>query len=586
MQKMEAEAAQRIAVCRAKIQQAAGDPQQAAEFEKRIIQFYTAAGHAESDANARAAGVRAYIEAVPTLLEQLLQSMREPDVPDAWVAKRMVLLNAALDAFESSSAIPDHFGLAGLLDNAYLASRLLPEEFQVALNHEHAIQILGPFTILQLDQRVSEIRASLAAGVKVGDSAASNVPTPPHAAAGGDCADCVHMRYGTPVVQAVFDNLLDAVRASARQEFTQKLREEREMSRQFVEELEALKRSEDTHYTRRPTERRIMYCGVEEFDGVHQCCEVKNLDRRCTQFLAKPAQPPARACAGCRHHDQIPSAVFHMLQQVAGRISTGQRIRDEIKKTLETQAQSEFGECVEYGGFLHSARPGTLPHCEARSTPGPGGETRYVVGPVVNVAKQCDRWEAGDNENVKRLTLELSTLDADAKRAWQDLSNPPVVESSWVTYSDRLREIAVNADADVLEYGLNALGVYPSSVESICIGYVSDVGQTGIVRTTRASRSGQSDADAGYRRKEAPFGVEAGKTYRHPEEYRVTVECHLDRDMVDVRDEFNTPCLFQISAFPPDTWQGLAGANGQRLRAALMVSRDANGVPLVYAAWL
>jgi hypothetical protein len=84
----------------------------------------------------------------------------------------------------------------------------------------------------------------------------------------------------------------------------------------------------------------------------------------------------------------------------------------------------------------------------------------------------------------------------------------------------------------------------------------------------------------------APFVVEAGKIYRHPEEHRVTVECHFDRDMVDVRDEFNTPCLFQMSAFQPGTWQGLAGTNGQRLRAALMVSRDTNGMPVVCAAWL
>ena len=577
---------QRIARCRATIRQAAGDPQQTAEFEKRIIQFYTGVGRAERDAIAQAAGVRAYIEAVPGLLDRLLQSAREPDVPDAWVAKRMALLNAALDAFEGSAAVPDHFGLAGLLDNAYLASRLLPEEFQVGLAHDHAIQILGPFTILQLDQRVNEIRAALAAGVQPADGSASKTPMRAAAAARGECVDCAHMRYGAPVVQAVFDNLLDAVRTSARQAFTQKLREEREMSRQFVDELEALKRSEDTHYTRRPTERRIMYCGVEEFDGVYQCCEVKNLDQRCAQFLAKAAQPAARACASCRHQYQVPTSVFLTLQQVAGRISTGHRIRDDIRKTLEMQAQSEFEECVEFGGFLHSARPGTLPHCEARSTPGPGGDTRYVIGPVVNVAKQCDRWEAGDNENLTRLAVELSALDADATRAWQDLSNPPMMDSSATVFSDRLREAAINADADVLEYGLNAHGVYPSTVDSICIGYVGDVGQTGVVRTTRASRSGRSDADAGYRRKEAPFVVEAGKIYRHPEEYRVTAQCHFDRDVVDVRDEFNTPWLFQISAFPPDTWQRLAVADGRQLRAALMASRDANGAPVVYAAWL
>src|SRR5690348_7615071 len=91
MLKMETEATQRISACRAKIQQAAANAEQSAEFEERIIQFYTAAGRGESDATTLAAEVRAYIEAVPDLLERLLQSVREPGVPDAWVTKRMAI---------------------------------------------------------------------------------------------------------------------------------------------------------------------------------------------------------------------------------------------------------------------------------------------------------------------------------------------------------------------------------------------------------------------------------------------------------------------------------------------------------------
>lgn len=577
---------QRIAHCRGTIQQAAGDQQRTAEFDKGIIAFYTAAGRGKADAVAQAAAVRSYIEAVPDLLERLLQSAREPDVPDVWTAKHMALLDAALDAFDASSIVPDQFGLAGLLDNAYLASRLLPDELQVGLDHDRAIQILGPLTILQLDERLREIHAALAEGVKPADGKATNAPAPVSGgAARGDCKHCAHMRYGAPVVQTAFNNLLEAVRAPANQVFTQKLNQERETSSQFVEELEALKQQEDTYYTRRPTARRIMYCGVEEFDGTYQACEVKNLNRQCAQF--QPAgEQPAHSCATCRHNRQIPSSVFHTVQLVAGHVSSGQRTRDRIKETLEMQAQSEFQECVEYGGFLQSARPGTLPICEARSGSGASGETRFVVGPVVNVAKRCDQWEAGQNEGVGRLEAELAALDRNAKQAWQDLTNPPVLESKWATYSDRLRDAAANADADVLEFGMNALGVYPSSVDTLCTMYVGDVGGTGSLRTPRASRGHVVDADAGYRRKEAPFIMEPGKLYRHPEEYRATLEGHFDSGVIDARDDFNTPIKFSIAAFPPDTWQRLTGPNGQPLRAALMVSRGARGEPTVQAAWL
>jgi hypothetical protein len=278
--------------------------------------------------------------------------------------------------------------------------------------------------------------------------------------------------------------------------------------------------------------------------------------------------------------------VFHTLQLVAGHISSGPKIRDKIEETLRMQAQSEFEECVEYGGFLHSSRPGTMPHCQALSSSRGTGDTRFVVGPVVNVGKRCDRWEVGDNEDLKRLLSELATLDIDAKCAWQDLTHPPVLESSWVSFSDRMRDAAVNADADVLEFGLNMLGVYTSSVEALCTSYVGDVGGTGSGRTPRASRAGVSTAAAGYRRKETPFIVEPGKIYRHPEQYNVTIECRSDSGVINVRDDGNASWPFSIADVPADSWQGLAAANGQRLRAAVMVSREAGGAPTVRAAWL
>jgi hypothetical protein len=209
----------------------------------------------------------------------------------------------------------------------------------------------------------------------------------------------------------------------------------------------------------------------------------------------------------------------------------------------------------------------------------------------VNIGNQCDQWEAGTNENITHLLAELSALDADARMAWNDMSHPPVLDDSWTSHGDRLRGAAANADADVIEFGMNALKVYSSSVESICRAYVSRAGHNA-ERTSRASRSGERDANAGYRRKEAPFVVEACKTYFHPDEPRTSVKCNLEGGTVDVWDELNNAqpfpvSTFPLSAFPLDAWQWLPSRNGQgKLRVVLMVSRDQNGGALMYAAWV
>src|SRR5262249_47130918 len=155
------------------------------------------------------------------------------------------------------------------------------------------------------------------------------------------------------------------------------------------------------------------------------------------------------------------------------------------------------------------------PICEAFSSPEDDADPRYLVGPILNVANSCARWAAGPNERSQRTMAELNDRVADSRRAWADLLNPPVLDSSVAIYSDTLRTAAANADADVLECGLQALNVSPETVESICIRYVTDVAMwSKATRTDRATRLGSSDADAGYRRKETPFAAVRGKTYR------------------------------------------------------------------------
>jgi len=106
---------------------------------------------------------------------------------------------------------------------------------------------------------------------------------------------------------------------------------------------------------------------------VYLCCNVKNPDELRDHSRQGPPIFRTMRAPPCRHNHRTTAALFHNLQRVTGRISTGQKICDEIRKMVETQTQSEYEECVEYGGFVQSGRPGTLPYCEALSGAAPSG---------------------------------------------------------------------------------------------------------------------------------------------------------------------------------------------------------------------
>jgi hypothetical protein len=133
--------------------------------------------------------------------------------------------------------------------------------------------------------------------------------------------------------------------------------------------------------------------------------------------------------------------------------------------------------------------------------------------------------------------------------------NPPIADLDNGHYVDQFQALAANAEADVLQYGLTALGVDPSFVESVCARFMSEAWYV-TARTDRASRA-RSAPSGGYRQKNIPFALELHKTYRHPDHPELTIGFGLYPGTVDVQGE-SIPVVTtdprSPGNFPLETW--------------------------------
>jgi hypothetical protein len=143
---------------------------------------------------------------------------------------------------------------------------------------------------------------------------------------------------------------------------------------------------------------------------------------------------------------------------------------------------------------------------------------------------------------------QLARLVADAKQALAAYTDPPIMDGDNVgLYVDQFKADAANAEADVIEHGLTALGVDPSYVESVCARYMSEVWSV-TDRTDRDART-RAAAAAGYRQKNVPFSLERHKTYRHPDQPALTVALGFMVGTIEVRGE-----RLALSNFAPERW--------------------------------
>lgn len=309
------------------------------------------------------------------------------------------------------------------------------------------------------------------------------VPAPPvdeTPATGGDgrsCHKCEHFRYGSSsIARAVFTEFPSRLQSGLLQAQNQQINEERQYAGQFTIMREGNIKDDRKEYTRRPRGKEFGYCGLDEFKNMYYCTEVKNRDFSCKDF--KKYEPEAAAGAGpqscktCKHNLRPSDQVLQTLLDVVIREAKGAELRNEIIQALNFEALNEYQDCVDGAGMV-SSRPGLLPLCEAWSSPDTdSGGSRYVVGPIVNAAERCARWERGSNRRYSEINNDLSMLSARHNEVFQQYAeNFKMGGLDAMQRTAELSSYVGHAKADLIEFCLLSLGVGPAEAESMAARY-------------------------------------------------------------------------------------------------------------------
>ena len=415
----------------------------------------------------------------------------------------------------------------------------------------------------------------------------------------GPCTECVYFRNGHSVVRPAFDALLGSLKSQLQMAYTQKLHEERQSSDLAFVELESNIQQERIDYTRRPTVPQIHYCGLDEFKGSFYLCEVKNLDEQCGDFSKKGSDWNAHSCRTCMWHRQPEASLVQVIENITGGRPKGQPVRDQIRQSLQHQAETEFEACIEGAGIV-PVFPGLLPICEVytNSSRFDDAVPHFVVGPVANAGEACDRWFAGKlvNLEVESVMNDLVTLSMRAIDAVKEYTSPSVMDDNILASTTMRQGAAGNAQADVIEHCLNALKVDPAFVESMCRQFTLDVWfserKKGDWRKEASYSSGSTaqspqatNATPGTQTAEG-FPVTVNTTYRHSrvEDLHFVIYQYPPYFTAQVNYiQAGKQDLFDLSQFQPKTWIHLIGQRGP-IPIALAIT----GPPLnqFYGKWL
>ena len=172
----------------------------------------------------------------------------------------------------------------------------------------------------------------------------------------------------------------------------EKLKEEADLAGARESEARTREQLDIETFSRRPTASDFQYCGLDEFQGRSYICRVKNRDRRCPDFAPRSAEAN-RSCATCANLVRPSERAFTEIERCVMQLAEGEELLKRIRMTLESRAPLEYQSCVQGAGILN-LQPGFLAWCRAWSEEGTeGSPIRFVVGPVVNVGNDCDRWQ-------------------------------------------------------------------------------------------------------------------------------------------------------------------------------------------------
>jgi hypothetical protein len=388
----------------------------------------------------------------------------------------------------------------------------------------------------------------------------------------GPCTECVHFRNGHSVVRPAFDAVLGSLKSQLQMAYTQKLHEERQSSDLAFVELESNIQQNRIDYTRRPTVPQIEYCGLDEFQGRFYLCQVKNLDERCDDFSRRGSDWNTRSCGTCILHRQPEASFVQTIENITGSRPKGQPVRDQIRQSLQYQAEIEFDACIDGTGIL-PVFPGLLPICLSYSSL---SESRFVVGPVANAGEACDRWWFGKNAiDVENVNADLMTLLMRAQDAVKEYTSPSVMNDN-ITASTTMRQGAAgNAQADVIEHCLKALKVNPGFVDSICRQFTLDVWfserkkgdwreEASYSRASPTQSPQATNVTPGIQTAQG-FPVNVNTTYRHPrvEDLHFVIYQYPPYFTAQVNYiHEGKQDLFDLSQFQPRTWIQLIGKRG------------------------
>jgi hypothetical protein len=317
-------------------------------------------------------------------------------------------------------------------------------------------------------------------------AAAGTLPTQERAAmeqpaiTHGPCPRCEHYRQGGSITSLVFPAILDAMKPRIGRTHSEKLEAERGATGEFTPELETHKAQKTKEWNRRPT-ALMPYCGLAEFQGRYYVCDVKNDGERCDDFRSRPADATAHNCRTCAYNASPMTTVLTALEKsIRSDDPKGTDFRQQdVRPALDAQADFEYRECVDNGGFLRK-RPGLLPTCEALSRSSDSeGDGLFVVGPVVNSAGRCAAWQQGANLTSAKIAGEAQALAAEAAfKVMMGLNPPPYLTKGKTWNFDPIRPLhlaAGNAQSSAIEYCLAAFGLDPDTVATLGNSYMHTV---------------------------------------------------------------------------------------------------------------
>jgi hypothetical protein len=213
-------------------------------------------------------------------------------------------------------------------------------------------------------------------------------PLPTATLARSDCRRCVYFRESRSVVDLAFEALGPLARSRVSARRPELKREERESAASEREEYAEYCDGEIERWSSRPS--RHSYCGFREFRGEWHVHEVKNRDGGCQDFSERAPARASSSCGGCKH---LLSSQTDLLTVLEACLLTGgdagkQLFAERVKVEVEVWSELDLTDAIAGGGVVPS-EPRFLPICGAYSQP-----QRYVVGPVVNTAHLCPRWES------------------------------------------------------------------------------------------------------------------------------------------------------------------------------------------------